>query len=117
MLIILGLMALLAVYSNIQRFRREKVETVIVMPATSPAAPTPWFFLARARFFALLNNKNQWGSNPDMKKLFGLPMIICLAIFCSCQKQQTEEERKTEIERQVQERLASERQAQNEQQL
>jgi hypothetical protein len=50
-----------------------------------------------------------------MKKLFGLPMIICLAIFCSCQKQQTEEERKTEIERQVQERLAAERQAQNEQ--
>jgi hypothetical protein len=63
------------------------------------------------------NNENEWGSNPDMKKLFGLPMIICLAIFCSCQKQQTEEERKTEIERQVQERLASERQAQNEQQL
>jgi hypothetical protein len=52
-----------------------------------------------------------------MKKLFGLPTIICLAIFCSCQKQQTEEERKTEIERHVQERLASERQAQNEQQL
>jgi hypothetical protein len=41
MLIILGSMALLAVYSNIQRFRREKVETLIVMPATSPAAPTP----------------------------------------------------------------------------
>jgi hypothetical protein len=29
------------VYSNIQRFRRDKVETVIVIPATSPAAPTP----------------------------------------------------------------------------
>jgi hypothetical protein len=52
-----------------------------------------------------------------MKKFFGLPVIISLAIFCSCQKQQTEEERKTEIERQVQERLAAERQAQTEQQL
>ena len=52
-----------------------------------------------------------------MKKLFGLPVIVSLAIFCSCQKQQTEEERKTEIERQVRERLAAERQAQSEQQL
>ena len=52
-----------------------------------------------------------------MKKLFRLPVIISLAIFCSCQKQQTEEERKTEIGRQVQERLAAERQAQREQQL
>jgi hypothetical protein len=52
-----------------------------------------------------------------MKKLFGLPVIISLALFCSCQKQQTEEERKTEIERQVQERLTAERQAQSEQQL
>jgi hypothetical protein len=52
-----------------------------------------------------------------MNKLSGLPLIISLAIFCSCQKQQTEEERKTEIERQVQERLAAERQAQTEQQL
>jgi hypothetical protein len=65
----------------------------------------------------LLNNRNEWGSNPEMKKLFGLPVIISLAIFCSCQKQQTEEERKTEIERQVQERLTAERQAQSEQQL
>jgi hypothetical protein len=52
-----------------------------------------------------------------MKKLFCLPVIISLAIFCSCQKQQTEEERKAEVERQVQERLAAERQAQSEQQL
>ncbi len=52
-----------------------------------------------------------------MKKLFCLPVIISLAIFCSCQKQQTEEERKAEVERQVQERLAAERQAQTEQQL
>jgi hypothetical protein len=40
MLIILGSMALLAVYANIQRFRRERVETVIVTPATSPSVPT-----------------------------------------------------------------------------
>ena len=52
-----------------------------------------------------------------MKNLFALPAIISLAIFCSCQKQQTEEERKAEVERQVQERLAAERQAQSEQQL
>jgi Flp pilus assembly protein TadB len=63
------------------------------------------------------NNENERGYNPDMKKLFGLLMIICLAIFCSCQKQQTDEERNTEVERQVQERLAAERQAQSEQQL
>jgi type II secretory pathway pseudopilin PulG len=63
------------------------------------------------------NNENEWWSNPDMKKLFSLPVIISLAIFCSCQKQQTEEERKAEVERQVQERLAAERQAQSEQQL
>jgi hypothetical protein len=32
-------MALLAVYANIQRFRRDRVETVIVKSATSPTAP------------------------------------------------------------------------------
>jgi hypothetical protein len=32
-------MALLAIYANIQRLRRDQVETVIVKPATSPAAP------------------------------------------------------------------------------
>ena len=52
-----------------------------------------------------------------MKIFFSLPVIISLAVFCSCQKQQTEEERKAEVERQVQERLAAERQAQSEQQL
>jgi hypothetical protein len=41
MLIILGSMALLTVYANIQRFRRDQVETVIVTLATSPSAPTP----------------------------------------------------------------------------
>jgi hypothetical protein len=43
-----------------------------------------------------------------MKKLFLLLPIIALAVICSCQKQQTEEERQ---------RLAAERQAQAEQQL
>jgi hypothetical protein len=52
-----------------------------------------------------------------MKKLFGLPVLISLAIFWSCQEQQTEQEWRAEIERQVQERLATERQAQSEQQL
>jgi hypothetical protein len=41
MLIILGSMTLLAVYANIQRFRREQVETVVVRPAISPSTPTP----------------------------------------------------------------------------
>jgi hypothetical protein len=39
MLMILGSMALLAVYANIQRFRRDQIETVIVTPASSPPAP------------------------------------------------------------------------------
>jgi hypothetical protein len=41
MLIILGSMALLALFANIQRFRREHVEGVIVTPATSPSVPMP----------------------------------------------------------------------------
>jgi hypothetical protein len=41
MLIILGSLALLALYANIQHFRREQVETVIVTPATPPLAPAP----------------------------------------------------------------------------
>jgi hypothetical protein len=41
MLIILGSMALLAVYANMQRFRQAQIETVVVMPATSPSSPPP----------------------------------------------------------------------------
>lgn len=52
-----------------------------------------------------------------MKKLFALPAILAVTIFCSCQKQQTEAERNAEIERQVQQRLAAERQTQEQQQL
>ena len=52
-----------------------------------------------------------------MKRIFIVPLAIFLAVFCSCQKQQTEEERNAEIERRVEQRLASERQAQTEQEL
>ncbi|PYJ73188.1 MAG: hypothetical protein DME75_02255 [Verrucomicrobia bacterium] len=38
--IIVGSVVLLAIYANIQHFRRDQVETVIVKPALSPAAPT-----------------------------------------------------------------------------
>ena len=44
-----------------------------------------------------------------MKKLSVFPLLAALAFFVSCQKQQTEEERKAEVERQVQDRLAAER--------
>jgi hypothetical protein len=47
-----------------------------------------------------------------MKKFFVLPLVLALALSVSCQKQQTEEEKKAEVERQVQERLAAERLAQ-----
>src|SRR6478672_12249441 len=48
-------------------------------------------------------------SNHTMKKFSVIPLIAALAVFVSCQKQQTEEERKAEVERQVQDRLAAER--------
>jgi hypothetical protein len=41
MLIIVMSMALLALYANIQRWRRSQVETVIVTPAASPSSTTP----------------------------------------------------------------------------
>src|SRR5207253_1956111 len=40
MLIIVMSMALLALYANIQRWRRSQVETVIVTPAASPSSTT-----------------------------------------------------------------------------
>jgi len=41
MIVILIAMALLSLYSNVQRWRRDKVETVIVMPAASPSSTAP----------------------------------------------------------------------------
>jgi hypothetical protein len=52
-----------------------------------------------------------------MRTLFCLPVIIALAVFWSCQKQQTAEERNAEIQRQVQQQLAAEHQTQEQQQL
>jgi len=40
MLVIVVATALLALYANLQRFRRDRVETVIVKSAPSPSAPT-----------------------------------------------------------------------------
>jgi hypothetical protein len=40
MLVIVVAMALLALYANLQRFRRDQVETVIAKPAPSLAAPS-----------------------------------------------------------------------------
>jgi hypothetical protein len=39
MLVIVVAMVLLALYANLQRFRRDQIETVIVKPAPSPSAP------------------------------------------------------------------------------
>lgn len=52
-----------------------------------------------------------------MKKFCILPLVAALAFFVSCQKQQTEEEKRAEVERQVQERLAVERQGDEKQRL
>jgi hypothetical protein len=50
-------------------------------------------------------------SNLDMKQLFGLLVIISLAISCSCQKQLTEAEIQALIEREVKRQLAAEHEA------
>ena len=70
----------------------------------------------RVTHFVRIRSINQ-GLNLNMNKSFVVPVIIGLAVFCSCQKQQTEEERKAEIERQVQQRLTAERQAKTEEEL
>ena len=56
-------------------------------------------------------------SKTKMKKFCTLCAIVALAGFASCQKQQTEEERKAEIDQQVEQRLAAERQAQEKETL
>jgi hypothetical protein len=40
MIIILASLALVAIFANIQRFRRSQIETIVVMPASS-ATPQP----------------------------------------------------------------------------
>jgi hypothetical protein len=52
-----------------------------------------------------------------MKKFFVFAALLAVAAFVSCQKQQTDAEKNTEVERQVQERLAAEHQAEQQQQL
>ena len=52
-----------------------------------------------------------------MNKTPGLLIVVALALFCSCQKQQTEAERNAEVDRQVQERLAAEHQTQQQKEL
>jgi hypothetical protein len=38
MSVILAVMAFVSIYANVQRWRRDKIETVIVTPAASPSA-------------------------------------------------------------------------------
>src|SRR5258707_15897756 len=52
-----------------------------------------------------------------MKNLFVFPAVVVLAGLISCQKQQTEAEKNAEVDRQGQEGLAAEHQAEQEQQL
>src|SRR5256885_7164424 len=63
------------------------------------------------------NNPVTNRSNHTMKKFSVFALIAALAVFVSCQKQSTEEERKAEVERQVQERLAAEKAAVDKEQL
>lgn len=66
---------------------------------------------------AICSNKPlQVVSKPSMKPI--LAVTLAAALFTvGCQKQESEADRKAEIERQVQERLAAERQAQEQQRL
>src|SRR6266850_2527313 len=52
-----------------------------------------------------------------MKKFLMFPAVIAVAALVSCQKQQTEAERNADVERQVQERLAAEHQAEQQQKI
>ncbi|MEY2438945.1 MAG: hypothetical protein QOI34_330 [Verrucomicrobiota bacterium] len=52
-----------------------------------------------------------------MSRAFSLVVIILFSICASCQKQVTEDERKAQIEHEVQQRLDTERQAQEKEQL
>jgi cell division septal protein FtsQ len=39
--VIIGVMALVALHANVQRWRRDKIETVIVTPIATPAPAAP----------------------------------------------------------------------------
>ncbi len=56
-------------------------------------------------------------SKTIMKNVFHLSAVVALALLCSCGKNQTEAERNAEVERKVQERLAAEKQTQEQQRL
>jgi hypothetical protein len=53
----------------------------------------------------------------SMNKLISLSICVVFAALAGCQKQQSEEERKAEVEREVQQRLATEQQATEKEQL
>jgi hypothetical protein len=61
------------------------------------------------------NNEEPFRSNHTMKRF--CTIVAALAILVSCQKQPSEEEKKAEVEKQVQERLAAEHQKEEEQRL
>src|ERR1700730_8385145 len=101
MIVILIAMALLSLYSNVQRWRRDKVETVIVMPAASPSSTAPSSKTRRGHsrgLFVRISQRNR-GLSLNMKKLIVLPLVVAVSIFSSCQKQQTEAERQAEVQR------------------
>ncbi len=52
-----------------------------------------------------------------MKNVFRLPVLLAAALLCSCEKSQTDAEKNADVERRVQERLAAERQTQEQQRL
>jgi hypothetical protein len=63
-------------------------------------------------FLPRSNDRSRSQSHPDMKNLFALPLLIAVAIFCSCQKHPTDEELQARIEREVKRQLAVEREIQ-----
>jgi len=63
------------------------------------------------------NNLEPTRSNSAMNKFFAIPVAVALALLVSCGKQQTEAEKNAEIERQVQQRLDAEHQAETQKQL
>ena len=72
----------------------------------------------RATALVLLRiTENNCGLTNDEKIFCALGIAIALAFFVSCGKQQTEAEKNAEIERQVQQRLAAEHQAEEQQKL